>query len=129
MPLQELTYRCDRLLGLIEHKVMARFSHLGPLHVGTCLFNLLQESRRQTWTMLGPEHQSWTSDALPERQCVQRLALGIDTAVDLVHPHTARQLSCRRAGNIVMHLWRRMQPIRTNAEMRDVVSQRGIFSA
>ena len=67
MPLQELTHQRDRLLGLIEHQVMTRLSHMRRLHVWAHLFDLLQERRRQAWTMLGPEHQRWTPDALPER--------------------------------------------------------------
>src|SRR5919199_3512734 len=129
MPLQELTHRGDRLLRLIEHQVMPSLSHLSPLHVWARLFDLLQESRRQACTVLGPQYQSWAPDALPERQRIERLTLGIDAAVDLVRPHTVWQLACCRAGNVVMHLRWSAQPIRTNAEMRNVLFQRGIFSA
>src|SRR5215831_7578539 len=104
MPLQELTHQCDCLLGLIEHQVMPSLSHLSPLHVWAGLFDLLQESWCQARTVLRPQHQSWALDALPERQRIERLTLGIHAAVDLVHPPTTRQLSCCRAGNVVMHL-------------------------
>src|SRR5207244_11553047 len=96
---------------------MPCLSHLSPLHVWAHLFHLPQESRRQAWTMLGPQDQSRTPDALPERQCVQRLALGIHPAIDLVRPHTARQVECCRAGNVAMHLLRSAPPMRTKAKM------------
>src|SRR5215467_6712937 len=109
VPLQELTHQHHRLLGLIEHKMMPSLSHLGPLHMWTRLFYLLQESECQAWTVLRPEYQSGTPDALPKRQGIQRPTLGIHPAVDLVCPHTIRQLSGRRTGNVMMHFLRRTQ--------------------
>src|SRR5262249_16922065 len=128
VPLQELMYQHHRLLGLIEHKVMPRLHHLGPLHMWTRLFYLLQESGCQAWTVLSPEYQSGTPDALPKRQGIQRSPLRIYPAVDLVCPHTIWQLSGRRTGNVMMHFLRRTQPFRTNAEVGHIVFQCGIFS-
>src|SRR5262249_32657087 len=124
VPLQELAHQRHCLFRLIEHKMMPSLSHLGPLHMWTRLFHLLQESGGQTWTVLRPEHQSGTLDALPKRQGIQRPTLRIHPAVDLVCPRAIRQLSARRTGNVMMDFLRRTQPFRTNAEVRHIVFYR-----
>jgi len=86
MPLQKHPYQRGRMLGLIEHEMMPGVSHSRPFHMWTDVANLLQECRRQARTMLRPEDEGWTGNALPERQRIRRGALGVDATVELVRP-------------------------------------------
>jgi hypothetical protein len=106
MATQELQDECNRLLGLIKNKMVPGVGNGRNFDVWARRFHLLQNGWRQTRAILRSQDQHRARDAVPIGPGINGLALGVDTAVDLVCPSAIGALACSMPGNMAMHFRR-----------------------